>query len=112
MKVVVFLQGRILAPDTIDACNERLQAVRAVDIPGSYLVFFGVQILFAVGLPGDVLSEFESRSVYAVVGAQGRGQCKSDHERRSAAHLEIFRQNIRGIGPQIGPEEFPHRGPG
>src|SRR4029078_3145879 len=67
-----------------------------------------MQILFAPGFPWNVFSQFERRSVDAVTGAQGCRQYKPRHEGRASSVLELLREDVRCVGPEVWPKKFSH----
>jgi hypothetical protein len=53
--------------------------------------------------------ELERRPIDAVTRSQGRGQHQADHEAGAAAVLQVFGQDVRGVGPEVGAEEITDR---
>ena len=84
----------------------RLSGLLQVPVPD--LVFFRIQIFFAALIPGPVLTEFKRRAIDAIGGAERGGEYQARHEGRPATVLEVFRQNIRGVGPQVRTEILAH----
>src|SRR4029078_529183 len=67
-----------------------------------------MHILFAPGFPWNVLSQFERRSINAVTGAQRCRQYKPRHEGRASSVLELLREDVRCVGPEVWPKKFSH----
>src|SRR6266853_1299017 len=96
-------------PDLVDERDQLAQAVRAVAIPGADLVFLRVEVLLRAGFLGAALAELEGGPVDAVIGAQRRGQQEPRGERGASTGLQVLREDVRGVGPQVGPEVFADR---
>ena len=64
------------------------------------------EILLAPRPDGAVFGQFVSRTVDAIAGAQRRCQNQPCHKRGPAAELQILRQNIGSVRPQVRAEEF------
>src|SRR6476620_6690746 len=67
-----------------------------------------MQILFASGLPWDVLSQFKRRPINAVTGSQRCRQHEPRHEGRAPSVLELLCEDVRCVGPEVWTEEFSH----
>src|SRR6476620_1552546 len=67
-----------------------------------------MQVLFASGLPRNVLSQFKRWPINAVTGSQRCRQHEPGHEGWASSVLELFREDVRCVGPEVWPEEFSH----
>ena len=68
---------------------------------------FSESNLFASGLPWDVLSQFKRWPINAVTGSQRCRQHEPSMKAESSV-LELFREDVRCVGPEVWPEEFSH----
>src|SRR5579863_4667968 len=110
MQISVALESRIVAANLIDARDEVLQAPGGFEIPTLQFVLFGVEVLFAAGLPGCALAKLERRTVDPVVCSQGGGKNEADHEGGAPSGLEELRENVGRIGPKVRAIVFAHAG--
>src|SRR5260370_15268584 len=96
-------------PDLVDERDQLAQAVRAVSIPGADLVFLRVEIFLRPRFLRAAFAELEGGAVDAVVGAQRSGQEEPRGERGASTRLQVLREDVRGVGPQVGPEVLADR---
>src|SRR5258708_28870688 len=96
-------------PDLVNEGDQLAQAVRVVAIPGANLVFLRVEILLRPGFLRAAFAELEGGAVDAVVGAQRSGQEEPRGERGASTRLQVLREDVRGVGPQVGPEVLADR---
>src|SRR2546430_15091640 len=71
-QVPVELQRRVRVPRRVHPGDEITKAVGPVQVSMTDLVFFGIEILFAVRLARPILTQLERRSIDAVIRAQRR----------------------------------------
>src|SRR5258708_11646769 len=95
--------------DLVHERDQLPQAVRAVSIPGADLIFLRVEILLRPRVLGAALAELEGGPVDAVIGSQRRGQEEPRGERGASTGLEVLREDVRGVRPQVGPEVLADR---
>src|SRR6476620_6741757 len=67
-----------------------------------------MQVLFASGLPRNVLSQFKRWPINAVTGSQRCRQHEPGHEGWASSVLKLFREDVRCVVPEVWPEEFSH----
>src|SRR5262245_25426085 len=104
----IALESRILTTDAIYVADKLPQTVRSFKIPLPDLILLRMQILFASRFTRNVLTEFESRAVNPITGSQRRRQDEPGHECRASSMLQLFRQDVRRIGPEVGSKKFVH----
>src|SRR5215467_3093256 len=102
----IALESRILSTDAIYVADKFPQTVRSFKIPLPDLILLRMQILFASRFTRNVLTEFESRTVNPITGSQRRRQDEPGHECRASSMLQLLRQNVRRIGPEVGSKKF------
>ncbi len=107
-QMIGLLERRVFGSDRIEPCDEGLDIAGGIPIPALELVFLGIQILLTTR-EGGILTELES-TVDSIHSAQSGGQHRTDHEGWASPLLQIERENIRGVGKEIGAEVFLHLG--
>ena len=108
----ILLQGRVFPPDPVHPGDQIFEGSGLFEVPMTDFVFFRVQVFLGTELPGLGLPQFKDRTVNPVTGAQGGGQDQTDDKGRPASELEIFRQDVRRIRPEVGSEKLPELGLG
>src|ERR1700761_7594067 len=101
---LVALQGKVRLPDLVQPRDQGLETSGAGEVPGFDLVFFRVEVFFAVGLHGRIVSQLEGRSIDTVVGAHRSCENEAAAEGGQSTCLQMPRQNVGSIGPEIRPE--------
>src|SRR5579875_1700655 len=91
----VALQSSVVLADSIDLRDQSFQAVGTLDVPDAYLVLLRVEILLASGMQRAILKQFERGSVNSIVRPKRRREHEAHNERRAAAVLQIFGENVR-----------------
>ena len=109
LQAPVALQRCVLASDAIHECNKLAQAGRVVAVPMANLILLGVVVLLFTRCNRPAVHELEGRPIDAVARAEGGRQHQADHESRAAAVLQVFGQDVRGVGPEVGAEEITDR---
>ena len=74
------------------------------------LVLLRVQVLFPARSQRTVFAQLEGRPVDAIAGTQGGRQDEARDEGRAPAELQVLRQDIRRVGPEVRAEELAHLG--
>ena len=106
VQALVALEGWILPPDPIHPRNKILQALLLLQVPGADLVLFGIEIFLTAFGTRAMLAEFEGWAIDAIGGAKRGREHQAYEKGRAATVLEILRENIGGVGPQMGAEIF------
>src|SRR5258708_15127213 len=96
-------------PDLVDERDQLAQAVRAVSITGADLVCLRGEMLVRPRFLRAAFAELEGGAVDAVVGAQRRGQEEPRGEGGASTRLQVLREDVRGVGPEVGPEVLADR---
>src|SRR5487761_190999 len=107
-KVVIALQRRVFLPGSIDARDQSRETIRTVQVPAPEFVFLSMKILFRSCLSWPVLTKLKGGPVNAVIRAERCGQDQAAHEGRPSAELQVLREDIRCVGPQIRTKVLPH----
>src|SRR5215467_9028347 len=100
-QALIALEGWILPPDPIHPRNEIFQALTLLQVPRANFVFFRIEIFLTAFEARALLTEFEGWTVDAIGGAERGGQHQAYEEGWSATMLQILRENIWGIRPQV-----------
>ena len=103
-KRVVELQRRVGPTDAIDPTDDGGQATAPFEVPVPEGVLLGAKVLLGPGMTGKVFLQFEGGAVDAVAGSEGGGQHQADGEDRRAPALQLLGEDVRSIGPEVGPE--------
>src|SRR5215510_6321027 len=104
VQALIALEDWILASDAIHPRNQLLQALTLLQVPIAYLVFFRIEIFLTAFEARTMLAEFEGRTIDAIGGAERGGQHQAYEKGRSATVLQILRENVGGVGPQVWAE--------
>src|SRR6201987_6174298 len=97
-QVLVDLQGPVLSANTVQLRQVRLDVAWRVPISFFELVFFRIEILFAIW-NRHFLANLES-AVDPVDRAEGAGQYRSDQKCRTASSLQKDRQYIWSVSKE------------
>jgi hypothetical protein len=106
VQTLIALEGRILTSNPIHPRNKLLQALTLLEVPRADLVLFRIEIFLTAFDTWTMLAEFEGWTIDAIGGAERGGQHQAYEKGRSATVLQILRENIRGIRPQMRAEIF------
>src|SRR6266404_269876 len=112
VQALIALEGWILAPDPIHPRHKLLQAMTLLQVPRTDLVLFRIEIFLTAFEAWTRLAEFEGWTIDAIGGAERGGQHQAYEKGRSATVLQILRENIRGVRPQMWAEILTDVGPG
>ena len=99
----------MLAPELVDASDQRRDAARPIPVPLLVLVLLGIEIFLAAARHRPVLAQLEA-AVNAIGRAQRRRQHQPDLEGRPAPTLQILGQDVRRIDEEIGAQVLAHVG--
>src|SRR5829696_1312060 len=107
-EVLQVVECRVVAPDLVYSPYVVLDVVGSVPVPDLVLVYLRVLVVHGgAGLsPRDVLTQLEA--AVDTVGARQRGGEHEPHlERGPAAELEDVRQDVVGVGEEVGAHVLP-----
>src|ERR1700674_6028538 len=96
-------------PQLVDQRDQLAKAVGAVAIPDANLIVLRIEVLLRPRFPGAALAELKGGAVYAVVGAERGGQEEPRGECGTPAGLQVLRQDVWCVGPQVGPKKLADR---
>src|SRR5215831_16661666 len=100
-QALIALEGWILPPDPVHPRNEILQALTLLQVPRTHFIFFRIEIFLTAFEARALLTEFEGWTVDAIGGAERGGQHQAYEEGWSTTVLQILRENIWGVRPQV-----------
>src|SRR6266851_261837 len=104
VQALIALEGWILVPDPIHPRHKLLQAMTLLQVPVAALVFFRIEIFLTAFGARARLAEFEGWTIDAIGGTERGGQHQAYEKGRSATVLQILREYIRGVRPQVRAE--------
>src|SRR5262245_22010308 len=107
VQALIALEGWVLAPDAIHPCNKLLQALTLLQVPRADLVLFRIEVFLTAFGARTMLAEFEGGAIDAIEGTECGGQHQACEKGRSATVLQILRENIRRVRPQVRAEILP-----
>src|SRR3990170_1991881 len=98
----------MLAADAIQPRDDLADAGAFVPVPHAELVLLRIAVLLASVADRARFAELERGPVDPVARAERRGQRQPGDERRTAAVLELLREYVRCVRPQIRAKVLAH----
>src|SRR5712691_2716083 len=104
VQALIALEGWILMPDPIHPRHKLLQAMTLLQVPIAELVFFRIEIFLTAFGARALLAEFEGWAIDAIGGTERGSEHQAYEKGRSATVLQILRENVRRVRPQVWAE--------
>src|SRR5215813_468344 len=101
VQALIALEGWILPPAPIHPRDKLLQAMTLLQVPIADLVLFRIEIFLTAFGTRAILAEFKGWTIDAIGGAKRGSQHHAYEKGWAATVLQILRENIRRVRPQV-----------